>query len=95
MTYSCFQADIDNFRVKLPAILYNSPINKKRGKIDNELQYETPNQQFDDVEELDEAQILYSGDPKMISTLRWASKEELLQAISTIIQFFANDKTLE
>ncbi|KAG0544032.1 hypothetical protein BDA96_02G240300, partial [Sorghum bicolor] len=89
------QADIDNFRFKLPAILYNSPINEKRGKIDNDLQYETPNQQFDDVEELDEAQILYSGDPKMISTLRWASKEELLQAISTIIQFFANDKTLD
>jgi len=95
MTSLCFQEDISNFRFKLPAILYNSPLNEARVLPDNEQQNQTLVHLVDDVVELDEMDILMSGSAKLISTIKWTSKEELLSWICSTIRCTADDGTLE
>jgi len=95
MTSLCFQEDISNFMFKLPAIMYNSPLNEARGLPDNEQQNQTPVHLVDDVVELDEMDILMSDSAKLISTIKWTSKEELLSWICSTIRCTADDGTLE
>ena len=95
MTSLCFQGDISNFKFKLPDILYNSTLNEARGLPDNEQQNQTPVHLVDDVVELDEMDILMSGSAKLISTIKWTSKEELLSWICSTIRCTADDGTLE
>ncbi|KXG37597.1 hypothetical protein SORBI_3001G096600, partial [Sorghum bicolor] len=89
------QKDISNFRYKLPAILYNSPLNEARGLPDDGDQYESDNIEDDDVTELDDLDILMSGDIKLTRTLKWKSREDLLSAIYTIIHLIGSDETFD
>ncbi|KAG0527438.1 hypothetical protein BDA96_06G233500 [Sorghum bicolor] len=89
------QRDISNFRYKLPAILYNSPLNEARGLPDDGDQYETDNIEDDDITELDDLDILMSGDIKLTRTLKWKSREDLLSAIYTIIHLIGIDETFD
>ena len=93
-TCSNFQEDISNFRFKLPAILYNSPLNEARGLLDHGQQLETHNELDGDVTELDELDIIMSGEIKLTRAIKWKSREQILAAICTNIQFIASDKTL-
>jgi len=93
-TCSNFQEDISNFRFKLPAILYNSPLNEARGLPDHGQQLETHNELDGDVTELDELDIIMSGEIKLTRAIKWKSREQILAAICTNIQFIASDKTL-
>ncbi|KAG0549557.1 hypothetical protein BDA96_01G265800, partial [Sorghum bicolor] len=81
LSYQISQKDISNFRYKLPAILYNSPLNEARGLPDDGYQYETNNIEDDDVTELDDLDILMS--------------EDLLSAIYTIIHLIGSDETFD
>ncbi|OQU92451.1 hypothetical protein SORBI_3001G346401 [Sorghum bicolor] len=89
------QKDISNFRYKLHAILYNSPLNEARGLPDDGDQYETDNIENDDVTELDDLDILMSGDIKLTRTLKWKSRQDLLSAIYTIIHLIGSDETFD
>ncbi|OQU91796.1 hypothetical protein SORBI_3001G250800, partial [Sorghum bicolor] len=95
LSYQISQKDISNFRYKLPAILYNSPLNEARGLPDDGYQYETNNIEDDDVTELDDLDILMSGDIKLTRTLKWKSREDLLSAIYTIIHLIGSDETFD
>ncbi|KAG0523392.1 hypothetical protein BDA96_07G119600 [Sorghum bicolor] len=64
------QEDISNFRFKLSAILYNSALNKARGLPDDGQQYETHNDVDGDVTELDELDIIMSGEIKLTRTIK-------------------------
>ncbi|KXG38468.1 hypothetical protein SORBI_3001G239700, partial [Sorghum bicolor] len=90
-----YTKDISNFRYKLPAILYNSPLNEARGLPDDGNQYETDNIEDDDVTELDDLDILMSGDIKLTRTLKWKSREDLLSTIYTIIHLIGSDETFD
>ena len=92
-TCSNFQEDISNFRFKLPAILYNSPLNEARGLPDHGQQYETHND-VDDVTELDELDIIMSGEIKLTRTIKSKSRKHILDIICTNIHFISTDETL-
>ena len=49
--------------------MYNSPLNEARGLPDDGDQYETDNIEDDDVTELDDLDILMSGDITLTRTL--------------------------
>ena len=75
--------------------MYNSPLNEARGLPDDGDQYETDNIEDDDITELDDLDILMSGDIKLTRTLKWKSREDLLSAIYTIIHLIGIDETFE
>ena len=69
-TCSKFHEDISNFTFKLPTIMYNSPLNEAGGLPHNGQQYETHNEVDDDVIELDELDIIMSGEIKLTCALK-------------------------
>ena len=92
MTYSYFQDEISNFRFKLPAILYNSPLNIARGKKDDVQDSETNHNLNDDVimfDDMDDVSFLLSG------TIIWTNKTDLLPALCANIHLMANGEPLE
>ncbi|XP_066389137.1 uncharacterized protein [Miscanthus floridulus] len=89
------QEDISNFRFKLPAILYNSLLNEIRGLPDKEQKTKTGDDLDELVEELNDLDILMSGNTKLTRTLKWTNREDLLTTICGLFHLIANDETLE
>jgi len=57
-------------------------------------QYETHNDVDGDVTELDELDIIMSGEIKLTRTIKWKSRKHILDAICTNIHFIGTDETL-
>ncbi|XP_066346066.1 uncharacterized protein [Miscanthus floridulus] len=89
------QEDISNFRFKLPAILYNSLLNEIRGLPDKEQKTKTDDDLDELVEELNDLDILMSGNTKLTRTLKWTNREDLLMTICGLFHLIADDETLE
>ncbi|XP_066396983.1 uncharacterized protein [Miscanthus floridulus] len=89
------QEDISNFRFKLPAILYNSLLNEIRGLPDKEQNTKTGDDLHELVEELNDLDILMSGNTKLTRTLKWTNREDLLTTICGLFHLIADDETLE
>ncbi|KAG0520744.1 hypothetical protein BDA96_08G100600 [Sorghum bicolor] len=89
------QDDINKFRFKLPAILYNSPINEARGLPITPQPNKTSDETNEGVIELNEDDLLFSGSAKLLSKLRWTRKEQVLLNMRSIILLGDDDKTLQ
>ena len=89
------QEDISNFRFKLPAILYNSLLNEIRGLPDKEQKTKTGDDLDELVEELNDLDILMSGNTKLTRTLKWTNREDLWTTICGLFHLIADDETLE
>jgi hypothetical protein len=74
---------------------HNSPINEARGLSETPQLNKTPDQKDEGVEQLDEEDLLFSGSAKLLSKLRWTSKEHVLLNMRSIILLGDDDKTLQ